>query len=247
MINFWKDQSPPSDTSKIWIRLNENKQVVGYFRYEDGQWIILPCGGLKRYIIDKGHQELVDSIVGDAIEDLDTLGEIIIELSRKVYTADLARVAFTGDYADLLNYPIISNNIELDKDSETKIASVKAIYEAIGIKYGTTSYWNEQVGYIPPKREIIIYSDYAHKQKQIEVDGELVTVTIDIPGVKIGTGNAYVQDLAFVGEYEADLLYAHLLDDDRHLRPGERERWNNKLNVDDDSEVVEDTLIFNRN
>lgn len=243
MINFWKDQSPPSDTSQIWIRLNENGQAIGYFRYEDGKWIVLPCGGLKRYIIDKGHQELVDSIVGDAIEDLDTLGEIIIELSRKVYTADLARVAFTGEYTDLLNYPVISNNIEIDKDSETKIASVKAIYEAIGIKYGTTSYWNQQVGYIPPQREIIIYSDYAQKQK--EINGQMVT--IDVPGVKIGTGNAYVQDLAFVGEYEADLLYAHLLDNERHVTPADRARWNNKLNVDDNSEVVDDVLIFNRN
>ena len=145
MINFWREQTPPLDTSCIWIRLNENNEVIGYFKYnEEGKWIALSCGGLKQYIIDKGHENIINTLLGDVTGDLDTLAEIIAELNRKVYIQDLANVAFTGDYADLLNYPVISTNINLDKNSDTKIASAKAVYDAIGIKYGTTDYWNNQ-------------------------------------------------------------------------------------------------------
>ena len=38
-------------------------------------------------------------------------------------------------------------------------------------------------------------------------------------------------------------LQNHIADDNRHLRPGEREFWNNKLNV----ETTEELLKFNRN
>lgn len=39
------------------------------------------------------------------------------------------------------------------------------------------------------------------------------------------------------------LLQEHIADNNRHLRPGEREFWNNKLNVEIDEELLE----FNRN
>lgn len=239
MINFWKDQTPPDDTSLIWIRLNENRQVAGYFRYEDGKWIVMSCGGLKRYIIDQEHLKLIESILGGDLGEIDTLEEVIIELNRKVYTEDLARVAFTGDYLDLLNYPIISNNIEADQNDTSKIASAKAVFDAIGIKYGTTEYWNSQAGYIPKEREIIIYSDY----RTMEKNGHIVNV----PGIKIGTGNAYVQDLPFMSEDLVDALYLHIADTDVHVTPEEKEMWNNKLNVDDNAEVVSESLVFNRN
>lgn len=39
------------------------------------------------------------------------------------------------------------------------------------------------------------------------------------------------------------LLQEHIADNNRHLRPGEREFWNNKINVD----IEEELLEFNRN
>lgn len=105
--------------------------------------------------------------------------------------------------------------------------------------YNTTAYWNSQIGYIPKAGEIIIYSDY----KTIQVNGQNVTVA----GIKIGSGNGYVQDLAFLEEAQAQDLLTHISDASVHIQAGERSYWNNKLNVTDSEEVVGEALIFNRN
>lgn len=106
------------------------------------------------------------------------------------------------------------------------------------IKSGTTAYWAAS-GYIPAADEIIVYTDKSSKV----VDG----VTVYIPGIKVGSGNAYVSDLAFVGDDVADFLLAHINDNVRHITPAERAAWNNKLNVDDNFEVEGTTLVLNRN
>lgn len=71
-------------------------------------------------------------------------------------------------------------------------------------------------GFIPEKGEIIIYSDYRTK----DIDGDIIT----IPGIKIGSGNAYIQDLAFVGDDIRDDLLAHIHDQVRHITIEERAR-----------------------
>lgn len=103
----------------------------------------------------------------------------------------------------------------------------------------TTANWNAAIGCIPMQGEIIIYTDY--QQKEIEGD------TIYIPGIKIGSGNAYVQDLAFVGELERDVIMQHIENNGIHVTSAEKLKWNNKLAVDDDNEVDEDgALILTR-
>ena len=109
----------------------------------------------------------------------------------------------------------------------------------INIYYGTTSHWNDAEGFIPEPGAIVIYSDYASK----EVDGE----TVYIPGIKIGSGNGYVQDLAFIGDEERDALLSHIADTDSHASAVEKAKWSNKLNVNDYAEVVDEALIFTRN
>jgi hypothetical protein len=106
------------------------------------------------------------------------------------------------------------------------------------IHYNTTEYWNNARGFIPAPGAIVIYSDYQTK----EVEGE----TVYIPGIKIGSGNGYVQDLAFIGDEDKDILLAHIADEVRHTSAAEKARWNNKLNVNDSAEVVEESLILNR-
>ena len=106
------------------------------------------------------------------------------------------------------------------------------------IKSGTTAYWAAS-GYIPAADEIIVYTDKSSKV----VDG----VTVYTPRIKIGSGNAYVSDLVFVGDDVADSLLAHINDNVRHITAAERSFWNEKLNVDDNFEVVDGVLIFNRN
>ena len=113
--------------------------------------------------------------------------------------------------------------------------------DALGIQYHTTAYWDSQIGYIPKAGEIIIYSDY----KTATIDGH----TVYIPGMKIGSGNGYVQDLMFVGGGSEDesLLLEHIADTVAHCTQAEKDYWNNKLNVTDAQEVVGEALIFNRN
>jgi len=105
-------------------------------------------------------------------------------------------------------------------------------------KAKTSAEW-ASASYIPEAGELIIYTD---KETVVE-DGE----TTYIPGIKIGSGNAYVQDLAFLGERESNILLAHIHDDIMHTTIAEKAFWDNKLNVTDSQEVVNETLVFNRN
>ena len=96
------------------------------------------------------------------------------------------------------------------------------------------------------------YTDYETKTYTVEEYGETVTKTVDIPNIKIGTGNAYVQDLAFVDEKTRDILMEHIQRQDIHTTLQEKLFWNNKLNIDDayeqvHDELVDETLILNRN
>ena len=68
---------------------------------------------------------------------------------------------------------------------------------------------------------------------------------ITIPNIKIGTGNAYLADLAFIDQYVLDQLKNHIEDMERHITDEERMRWNNKINIT--QSVQGETLVFDRN
>lgn len=122
----------------------------------------------------------------------------------------------------------------------------------IQLKRDTTENWNNARGFIPMVGEVIVYTDYETKTYEVEEYGEKVTKTVEIPNIKVGTGNAYVQDLAFVDEKTRDILMAHIQDHDIHVTLQEKVFWNNKINVDDaeeqtTGELEDETLILNRN
>ena len=122
----------------------------------------------------------------------------------------------------------------------------------IQIKHDTTENWNNAVGFIPLPGEIIVYDDYEVKTYTVEEYGEMITKTALIPNIKIGTGNAYVQDLAFVDEKTKAILMEHINNQDIHVTIQEKLFWNNKVNIDDayaqiHQELEDETLIFNRN
>ena len=115
-------------------------------------------------------------------------------------------------------------------------------------KHDTTANWDNSTGFIPLAGEIIIYDDY--QTFTYENNGE--TITINIPGIKIGSGNAYVQDLAFVDEDTRRKLLEHISNQEMHVTLGEKTFWSNKVNIDDSEDIISDelvdeTLIFNRN
>ena len=103
----------------------------------------------------------------------------------------------------------------------------------------TTENWNNHRLFIPKRGEVIIYTDHGH------IDDGFGNM-IDVPGIKIGDGNAYLVDIPFVGadvRYQIlDELRLHANDTEIHVSPQDREFWNNKLNYD----VFSENLIFNR-
>lgn len=113
----------------------------------------------------------------------------------------------------------------------------------IQLKRDSTANWNAALGFIPLQGELIIYNDYKTIQKVI--DGE--PTVVQIPGIKIGDGRAYVQDLPFVDAELRDKIITHIENPNIHVTLQERLFWNNKLNVDDNAELVDGALIFNRN
>ena len=123
------------------------------------------------------------------------------------------------------------DNRYLDTDSQPAEGSDKPItssgvYDALAdkakIKSGTTAYWDAS-SYRPVANEIIIYTDKSTKI----VDGQ----TVNVPGIKIGSGNTYVQDLAFVSDDVAASLITHVNDNVRHVTQSERESWNGKEDI----------------
>lgn len=115
-----------------------------------------------------------------------------------------------------------------------------AVNARICARRDTTENWNAIRSFIPMRGEIIIYTDYGQMD-----DG--FGNQINVPGIKIGDGNAYLIDLPFVGN---DVRYsilqelrAHTNDWSIHVSPQDRSFWNDKLNY-----IVEgDNLILNRN
>lgn len=103
----------------------------------------------------------------------------------------------------------------------------------------TTENWNTKTEFVPMRGEIIIYTDHATIKDDFGID-------INVPGVKIGDGNAYLIDLPFVGD---EVRYQLLMELRRHeenpvihVTQGDRDFWNAKLNYIIDGK----TLVFNR-
>lgn len=95
----------------------------------------------------------------------------------------------------------------------------------IQLKRDTTANWTAvHSTFIPLEGEVIIYTDYRSET----YDDNGVTKTRNIPGMKVGTGNAYLGDLPFATVTQEEATF-----------------WNNKLNVLDN--IVNETIVFTRN
>lgn len=180
-------------------------------------------------------RELVDAVAKQlsetAVRDTD------LKETDEFKDGDSIAIVQDGTNKRILASPLvdyIKKNINLDdiaEDLERKIEDLK-------VQVGDTEYW-DSIQYIPKEGQIIVYTDKESK----EIDGE----TVYFPGIKIGSGHAYVQDLAFIGDDIASDLLTHINDTDMHVSEQDRSLWNNKLNVIDFAEVNNGVLIFNRN
>ena len=118
-------------------------------------------------------------------------------------------------------------------------------------KHDTTENWNKAREFIPKAGEVIIYDDYEVKTRTVEIQGEAIEETIWVPNIKVGTGNAYVQDLPFVDEIIRDVLLEHIHNQNIHVTSSDKQFWNNKVNIDDayaqiNRKLENETLVFNR-
>lgn len=99
--------------------------------------------------------------------------------------------------------------------------------EYIVVFYDTTANWNAKRDFVGTRGCIYVYSDY-----QQDGDGN------NIPGIKIGDGNAYLIDAPFI-----DSPYKqHIEDTVIHVTSEERNKWNNKvtcfLDVNDNEKLI---------
>lgn len=137
----------------------------------------------------------------------------------------------------------------LSTSSENLITN-KAVSQAIEtinnnmpvVETKTTEEWNNYLGYVPAAGSIIIYSDYSERTETIGDE----THTIKIPNFKVGDGLAFVQDLPFVSEEIRVELENHLRDASIHVTLADKLFWNNKINITDSQEVMDEILIINR-
>lgn len=104
------------------------------------------------------------------------------------------------------------------------------------IRLGTVEYWNSHPTERAALGELIVYTDYAHT---VDSQGNILY----IPKIKIGDGSTVIMDLPFVGDDLNLLIESHILDDNLHLRQGEREFWNNKVTTVLD-DITNENLIF---
>lgn len=102
--------------------------------------------------------------------------------------------------------------------------------EVTKVLYADTATWNSQAQLVSQQGYIYIYSDY----KQ-DSSGN------DIPGIKVGDGNAYLIDLPF----STKLIDEHIADAVAHITSAERDFWNNKVTCYiDDNNITR--LVFSK-
>lgn len=106
----------------------------------------------------------------------------------------------------------------------------------------TTAEWEAEGNPVTVKNKIYVYTDGFTYDEVDPETGEIIKVYV--PKLKIGDGNAYLNDMRFVGDDVMYYLLKHIEDATRHITQQERERWNNKLNYELNPE--DEVLIFNR-
>lgn len=174
-----------------------------------------------------------------------------MDSSEESFTPQLEfdNYSFMPDMGDTIINSGITEHSELEgreKPNQHTIASITGLQQTLSdfadligakasIRLGTKEYWDNNPLIIPAKGELIVYTDYSSK----EVGGQ----TVYIPRMKIGDGSVVVCDLPFIGDDIELLIQAHILDDDLHLRYGERQFWNNKVTTLLDS-IDNENLIF---
>ena len=177
--------------------------------------------------IFRGTSENLPSIVHDGYAYLTTDdGKFYVDTKEK-------RILINPDTssADKISY--------LQDGIMTDVAAVldSLLDTSVLMEIHTSQEWADSAGRrISEKGTFYVYTDaYQTQDEQV------------IPRIKIGDGLAYICDLPFMDDAMRLQLLKHIQDLDVHVTPEQKLAWWNKLNVDDNEEIIENTLMFNRN
>lgn len=108
------------------------------------------------------------------------------------------------DYNPLRNHPSIEGE-ELIGDKPLEAFGITRVL------YGTKEEWNSKPLLISTEHTLYVYTNYDEDEH-----GNLIA------GFKLGDGNSYLIDSPFLDEN----YYAHIRDNNIHITPEERKRWN---------------------
>lgn len=92
---------------------------------------------------------------------------------------------------------------------------------------GTTAYFEGVKTTVPPKGQLVIYSDLRSITKS---DG----TTITSAGIKVGDGNTTIEQLPFIDWFYWD----HIIDDKIHVTEEQKKFWDSKISCDVDDETL---------
>ena len=170
---------------------------------------------------------------------LDDGSEIELDLDGNLYDLDIDESINPGEpsegqnYNNLRNKPQI-NSVELIGNINLPKLNLRSIF------YKTTAEWNSNPLTISEEGAIYIYSDYKNNND------------INIPGIKIGDGLAYIIDLPFIADASAEaitnitsILNDHITSTEAHITSTDRDFWNNKVTASL-SEATPEELILSK-
>ena len=135
------------------------------------------------------------------------------------------------DAETVLSVDLSNKQNKLETDGTIKLTALENGHTQIGARtfWNTTAYWNTQTSLESEPGAIYVYSDHYTDENGT------------VPGVKIGTGNAFVVDLPFI-----DRVYAnHIVDELIHITDEERQFWNDKVTCYIDP-LNDKNLIFSK-
>lgn len=92
---------------------------------------------------------------------------------------------------------------------------------------GTTAYFEGVKATVPPKGQLVIYSDLRSITKS---DG----TTITSAGIKVGDGNTTIEQLPFIDWFYWD----HINDKNIHVTAEQKTFWDNKITCKVDDETL---------
>lgn len=124
------------------------------------------------------------------------------------------------------------NSGELYTDIDNQRIKIGTGKSSVVIKT-TQEWWSENPKTFSEAGEIYVFSDARSYEEEYEENGEILTRTVNIPGIKIGDGQTYVIDLPFSTITDEQINF-----------------WNNKVNcyleIEYNIQGNEENLVFTR-